>query len=758
MAALKRGTRVRKRKTSADVPVWPSPREVAVRPGQLRLVKPLQLTVSGNSGWLDVEADRAVATLNAAVEGVVEQGHAADGGVPLIVGGLELLLRQLGLDAPPSDEGYVLSITPDRIWLAGVAAAGAYYGVQTLAQLLSASNGESLPLVTIRDWPACPIRAAHVYMPPREHLDFFIGFLDVLARYRYNALMLEVGGGMEYERHPEINEGWRRFCREAQAYDPQKCTHRKSMGSDYTKADISFESKYSRHPTGPCALQGSRYFYKDSTHTELGGGDCLTKDEVRRIVEECAKRHIEVIPEVQALSHSYYLCVAHPEIAERQDDPWPDTYCPSNPKSYELLFDVMDEVIEVVRPRMMHIGHDEVYTLRVCPKCRKRSGHDLFADDVIKIRDFLASRGVRTAMWGDRLMQVPLKKGEKPGAIGGYAAKRVCPDTGRVWEMPATYNAAKRIPKDVLMLDWQWGNWQWSGKETSERSFTKHGFEVLFGNFEPLKFPDWERRSKQKEVLGAELSTWNGVTPEAFGHDCIFYQFFPGSTVLWSGRSVSRREVAERMARDLVPTVDLLTDQRRWLVQGGAGRARPLSIAGASRELDDHMLGQDAKVTTALGTGAFQLQVRNGRPARAIVLEKTSSSSATVKLGRRLERLLVLHGTSMKGLYWRPTYYSYHRGPAVLLQYQVRYADGQSRSFEARYGEEIGPIEGGWGSAKATYCYRAVPVIVGPERALYAQEWVNPRPDVAVESVAVSLGTDAVDEGAVIVAAMSAVD
>lgn len=136
---------------------------------------------------------------------------------------------------------------------------------------------------------------------------------------------------------------------------------------------------------------------RDGTTGSEAGTTCLVT------TMEALPRHIEIIPEVQSLSHSYYLCCAHPEIAERQDDPWPDTYCPSNPKTYELLFDVMDEVIAAFKPRIMHIGHDEAYTFAICPRCQDRSSADLLAGDINTIHEFLASRGVRPFIWCDKL-------------------------------------------------------------------------------------------------------------------------------------------------------------------------------------------------------------------------------------------------------------------------------------------------------------------------------------------------------------------
>ena len=62
------------------------------------------------------------------------------------------------------------------------------------------------------------------------------------------------------------------------------------------------------------------------------------------------QHHVEVIPEIPSLTHSYYLLTRHRELAEVQDAEWPDTYCPSEPKVYDLLFDVLDEYIGVMHP------------------------------------------------------------------------------------------------------------------------------------------------------------------------------------------------------------------------------------------------------------------------------------------------------------------------------------------------------------------------------------------------------------------------
>ena len=108
------------------------------------------------------------------------------------------------------------------------------------------------------------------------------------------------------------------------------------------------------------------------------------------------------------LSHSDYLLMPHPELAERAEDPYPDTYCPSNPGSYELLFDLLEEVIEVLEPKIVNIGHDEYYSVGLCDKCKNKPAEELLAGDITKIHDFLAERGVKTMMWGDKRLKIVL--------------------------------------------------------------------------------------------------------------------------------------------------------------------------------------------------------------------------------------------------------------------------------------------------------------------------------------------------------------
>jgi len=750
-------------------PVWPRPQELKFSGKPLELTAPLRLATAGDADWLDNAAQSAADALNRACgprgasAGRPRQDRTggrtlvARGGVAsreFVVASADALPAGAGVKPVRKPEGYALSVIDRGVLLAGADAAGIFHGAQTLTQLLRRDGTLSLPGVRARDWPAYRLRGCHLYLPGRKQFDFFRKLLDYLAALKYNLLVLETSGGVEYERHPEVSAAWRKFCRDLDRFEP-------------TQHDV--RRFFMAHPRGPCAVQNGRVHWKDSPHNELAGGDCLTKDELRWIAAECRMRHIEIVPEIQALSHSYWLCCAHPEIAERNDDSFPDTWCPSNPKSYELYFDCVEEVIEVLRPRMVSVGHDELYSIGICPRCRGKSGHDLLAGDLNRLHAWYAARGIRMMMWGDKLMNFTDKEGVRRGGMKQTFTDRW---TGKSWGMPATFKAADRVPKDIVIADWYWGL-----DPKSERHFHQHGFEEIYGNFEPYTFENWDTRARRPYVLGAELSSWCEVSAYAFAHEDIFGHLFAASDMLWRGKQMGREELSPLMARRMPAVIDRMTGQPRWLTagvlfdhaqgrpersrMGGKGKVRPVDLQGAITPLSEFLAGKvrcGTRLTTATGTATFRVLTRPGGVLyKGIVLGKSNPKAPPVAVGRKARRLVVLHGTTMQHLFLQPVCYSYHRSPAKILKYVVKYADGRKAEFPAYYGEDIGQIADEW-PRRAGVCFRAVPVMAGPGHRLYAQEWVNPRPKVAIATVTAEVGKDASEEGDILVAAMNTVE
>ena len=370
------------------------------------------------------------------------------------------------------EDSYLLEVTKDTVTVYSNNDRGFLYGACTIWTHYKDGIREGY----IYNSPILPLRAVKMYLPAEDKMDEFYYMLDMFMHYGYNALILEIGGAMEYKKHPEINEFWVESCKELSEYS---CKARK--------------------------LQQSQTWGKDSIHIENGGGKFLSQDLVKEICAYARARGLEPIPEVPSLSHADYLIAGRAELAERPEDPYPDTFCPSNPKCYEILFDVMDEVISVFDPKVMHIGHDECYVIGVCPRCKGRKSAEIYAEDIKKVHGYLAERDIRTMMWSEMLLNSYDEKWNPAG--GARYTRRYTPSgekftfkgqeleiqwghtispydvallpEGTVYTtIEETYPAIGMIPKDIICV-----NWYYFYYELGDMDFHYNGLPLVFGNF-----------------------------------------------------------------------------------------------------------------------------------------------------------------------------------------------------------------------------------------------------------------------------------
>ena len=353
-------------------------------------------------------------------------------------------------------------------------------------------------------------RCVKVFIPARENIPFFYELIDLMLHYGYNKLMIEVGGAMEYERHPEINEGWIEYCKKFTDYQGQSVD-----------------------------VQHSKQWSKNAIHMENGGGNFLTKKEVHDLVEYCKKCGIDVIPEVPCLSHCDYMLTRHPELAERAEDDLPDTYCPSNPGSYELLWDILDEVIEVFEPTTVQIGHDEFYSFCICDKCKGKDPARLYADDIIKIYNYLKDRGIKTEMWGDKLLNAITDDGRHFG--GSF---RVIEHADKFLErIPETYASIDMIPNDIII-----DHWYWSMSVDWDNDFLSRGFPMIFSNFSGYKCYDFYQRCDN--LLGVSISNWSLLNCDHMQRNCVLYNIAYTSKLL-RGIDKPFKETALEVSKEL---------------------------------------------------------------------------------------------------------------------------------------------------------------------------------------------------------------
>jgi len=402
------------------------------------------------------------------------------------------------------DEAYALEILTNEINLYADTNRGFIYAVSTLKQLIS---GRFVSRLVIFDRPDKKIRGYRVYIPGADSIDAFKKMIDKLIYYKYNSVIIEVGGAMEYEKHPEINKKWVEFCTEVH------------KGPEESKR-----------------IQEQTFWWaKNSIHADNGDGGYVTKAQMRDIVEYCREREIEVIPEVPSLSHSDYIVMAHPDINERVEDTYPDTYCPSNPKSYEILFDIIDEVSEVFKPKYMNIGHDEVYTLALCDRCKGKNPVDLYVGDIIKINEYLKTKNITAIMWCEKMFEK-----EFEGRPAGGAAD---PEKG----IPELVGCVGRIPKDIMLLQWYWRLCDYE----DEKKILDLGYKMLYGNFNALLNKEYRKRIGAIE--GGFVSNWGSIREEYMQRNLQNFSIAATAHIFWSHTydNCDEAYVLEKTAKEL---------------------------------------------------------------------------------------------------------------------------------------------------------------------------------------------------------------
>jgi len=285
-------------------------------------------------------------------------------------------LRALGA------EGYRLSVLPARVEIVAPKAAGVFYGIQTLLQMLPPQvfsheklSGQrwQVPCAEIEDKPRYSWRGSlldccrHFYT-----VDFIKKYIDLLAMHKMNVLHWHLtedqGWRLEIKKYPRLTEfgAWR-----------------ESSG-------------------------GGKY------------GGFYTQKEVKDIVKYASNRHVTVVPEIELPGHAVAAIASYPELSctggpFKVQTAWgvfPDVYCAGNDKTFAFLEDVLSEVMKLFPSKYIHIGGDECPKDRwkTCPKCQARIKAEGLKDEfelqsyfIRRIETFLNKNGKTLIGWDEIL-------------------------------------------------------------------------------------------------------------------------------------------------------------------------------------------------------------------------------------------------------------------------------------------------------------------------------------------------------------------
>ncbi|MEU0278096.1 beta-N-acetylhexosaminidase [Streptomyces sp. NPDC006195] len=427
------------------------------------------------------------------------------------------IARELG------PEGYRISVDAEAIRIEGGAAAGVFWGAQTVRQLLGPDAYRRAPLDPAREWsvPMTLIEDAPRFgwrglmLDVSRHFmpkDGVLRYLDLLAAHKLNVFHFHLtddqGWRVEIKKHPRLTEvgSWR---------SRTKWGHRASE------------------------------LWEEKPH-----GGYYTQDDIREIVAYAAERHITVVPEIDIPGHSQAAIAAYPELGNTDVidttsltvwDTWGVTANVLAPTDNTLRFyeDVFEELLTLFPSTFIHVGGDECVKdqWKESPAARARIAELGLADeDELQswfIRHFdrwLAERGRRLIGW-DEILEGGLAPGAAVSSWRGYAGGIAAAKAGHDVVM---------CPEQQVYLDHR----QAAGDDEPMPIGYVRTLEDVY-RFEPL--PPELTEEEAAHVLGTQANVWTEVMHDSSRVD---YQVFPRlaafAEVAWSDLPApAERDVAD---------------------------------------------------------------------------------------------------------------------------------------------------------------------------------------------------------------------
>lgn len=275
-------------------------------------------------------------------------------------------------DEITDNEAYTLVVDGKCITIRGGTAAGVFYGIQTLMQMLPAdaynkcaeakAKAVEVPAMRIADAPRFHYRGLHFDVSRTFFgTEFMYKLLDAMSYYKINNLHWHLaddqGWRVEIKAYPRLTEigAWR----------------------------------------GPDELLKPAY----GSGMERNGG-FYTQEEIKAIVKYAADRNINIIPEIDLPGHSKAVAVTYPEIlcdinTKHYSCQWEsnNVWCIGREENYVMLDNIIKEMVELFPSRIFHIGGDEVNmdSWKECPRCQalmKEKG----MTEVVELQNYFVRR------------------------------------------------------------------------------------------------------------------------------------------------------------------------------------------------------------------------------------------------------------------------------------------------------------------------------------------------------------------------------
>ncbi|MEH0152823.1 glycoside hydrolase family 20 protein [Limibacter armeniacum] len=403
-------------------------------------------------------------------------------------------------------EAYELEVNDKQILITGASAKGAFYGIQTLRQLIPAHSDKVVRIAAmhIKDAPRFSYRGMHLDVS-RHFFDtsFVKQYIDLIAMHKLNT----------FHWHLTDDQGWRI---EIKQYP--KLT---SIGSKRKETLVGHADRSKEY-------DGQPY------------GGYYTQDEIKEVIKYASDRYITIIPEIEMPGHALAALSAYPELgctggpyeAATTFGVFDDVFCAGNDSTFHFIENVLDEVMALFPSEYIHVGGDECpkASWEKCAKCQARikaeglkNEHELQSYFITRMEKYLNSKGRQIIGW-DEILE------------GGLAPNA----TVMSWRgMEGGIDAAKSkhnvimAPNSHMYFD----AYQSLNKETEPLAIGGYLNVEKVYSFEPV--PEALEESEQGYIIGAQANLWTEyiATPEH-----VEYMVLPRmaalSEVLWSDKKV----------------------------------------------------------------------------------------------------------------------------------------------------------------------------------------------------------------------------
>ena len=462
----------------ADISIIPQPNEIIIGDGANTLSGKILISVDNTN--LLADAEYLSSQLSKRFGLKIDIQNKAEKSV-------DILLR---LDPEiQNPEGYVLKSEKSGVEIAGQSAAGVFYGIQSLLQLLPLEGSAVLPVLEIIDEPRFVWRG--MMLDVGRHyfeIDSIKKILDGMAMHKLNTfhwhLTEDQGWRIEIEQYPKLAKvaAWR---------------------------DETLVGHYREKPH---TFDGTRH------------GGYYTKEQITELVEYAEKLHITIVPEIEMPGHSEAAIAAYPELScfnssEGVVKIWgvrDNVYCAGKESTFEFLENVIDEIVDLFPGEYFHIGGDECPKTHweECPDCQKRireeglkDEHELQSYFIQRMEKFLNSRGKKIIGW-DEILE------------GGLAENAAVMS----WRGEEGGIEAANLGHNVVMTPTKWCYFDYCQSENKEEEpLAIGGFLPMYEVYGYDPMPEKIDPDKQHLILGVQANVWTEYIPTTRHAEYMIY-------------------------------------------------------------------------------------------------------------------------------------------------------------------------------------------------------------------------------------------